>query len=177
MGRRVFILLGCCIALAATDGLAGAHARRQRGPNAAQARAAVRRAERSARLWATVNICNTHRYPNTIGVRGQMPALGFAARLSMRLSVEYWSFDANRFQPVPGAHQLISLGTQSWGTHQAGIRMRFPRHTGYLRGYVRFFWRWHGRQIGQATRPSTPHHPDADYGDPKHFSSWKCVIP
>src|SRR6516165_1209759 len=59
-------------------------------PTAAQMRAAVQRAERSKYLWATVNICNTKRHPHAIGVRGQMPALGFPALLQMTVHLKYW---------------------------------------------------------------------------------------
>ena len=73
-------------------------------PTKAQIRTAVARAERSKSLWATVNICNSKRYPDRIGVRGQMPSLGFAAWLSMDIQVQYYS-DAHEKHFVPAAAQ------------------------------------------------------------------------
>src|SRR5947209_20193020 len=52
---------------------------------------AVRNAERSPSLWATINICGSRRHPNDVGVRGQMPTLGFSASLFMVVQVNYWS--------------------------------------------------------------------------------------
>jgi hypothetical protein len=143
-------------------------------PTPVQVRAAVRQAERSADLWATVNICNTKRYRNTIGIRGQMPTLGFSAQLRMRFGVEYWTGKA--FTPVRHLAKSVALGSAAAGLQQAGVMFPFGPHAGTLRGSVIFEWRLHRKLIGHVTQLTSVHHRNADYGDPKGFSSGKCVI-
>jgi hypothetical protein len=146
-------------------------------PTPRQIRAAVRNAEHSKDLWATVNICNTKNHPNTIGIRGQMPTLGFATKLRMRFRVEYWTGKA--FTPVPGVSKAITLGPAVHGVYQAGVRFPFApsAQAGLLRGSVSFEWRLGSRRVAQVTRSTRKGHPDADFGDPKRFSSGVCVIP
>jgi hypothetical protein len=144
-------------------------------PTPRQIRAAVRNAEHSQNLWATVNICNTRNHPNTIGIRGQMPTLGFATKLRMQFRVEYWSGKA--FTPVPGVSKTITLGPAVHGVYQAGVRFPFAPQAGLLRGSVSFEWRLGSRRVAHVTRSTRKGHPDADFGDPKRFSSGVCVIP
>jgi len=155
--------------------LAPARARgSSRPPTNAQLRAAVRRVEHSRYLWTTINICNTKRYPLTIGIRGQMPALGFAASLSMDVQALYWSNSS--FVAVPKVQKLIELGRQATGLHQGGVSFRFAPGAGRLSGTITFVWKRGGKVIARATRAATRGHPNADYGSPNHYSSAQCVI-
>ncbi len=144
-------------------------------PTAAQVRAAVTTAERSPDLWATVNVCNTKKHPNTIGIRGQQPTLGFSAQLRMRFRVEYWTGKA--FRPLRGLEKSVALGAPATGVKQDGWMFPFSPHAGRLRGSVIFEWRLHRKLIGKTKRLTRAHHRSADYGDPKGFSSTQCVIP
>jgi hypothetical protein len=176
MFLRVHARVATLIATALLAPAAAAQAAGPSGPTHAQIRAAVKRAEGSRDLWATVNICNTKRYPDVIGIRGQIPSLGFSAQLSMQFQVEYWSARDKRFKPVRGTRQSVSLGTQKRGLHQSGVRVGFGPHAGSLRGTVRFEWRLGSRLIGHANQTTSHGHPSADFGDPPHYSAWKCVI-
>ena len=73
---------------------------------------AVRTAEQSHSLWATVNICNARKYRHDLGVRGQMPTLGFSSSLFMVVQVNYWSQGQHRFLPIQSnlATTRLSLG-------------------------------------------------------------------
>jgi hypothetical protein len=153
---------------------AAAPAAHAAAPTRAQIRAAVRKAEGSRLLWATINICNTARHPRQVGVRAQMPALGFPAALSMRIQVKY--FTGKLFKPDPGVHQNLRLGTFTRQVHQGGRTFQFGAHAGLLTGAVTFQWRRFGRLLGQATRPTTPGHHDADFGDPRGHSAAACRI-
>lgn len=147
-------------------------------PTAAQIRQAVRRAESSRNLWSTVNICNAPRYRDVIGIRGQMPALGFPASLSMNVQVDYFSQQQHQFV-VDTLVRLkpLKLGDLATGRHQAGVSLRFSPHAGRLSGTVTFTWRRAGKVIGQTKRPTTPGHPGADFGHPEHYSAGECTIP
>jgi hypothetical protein len=146
-------------------------------PTPRQIRTAVRNAERSKDLWATVNICNTKNHPNTIGIRGQMPTLGFATKLRVQFRVQYWSGKA--FTPVRGLSKTITLGPAVHGVYQAGVRFPFALspQAELLRGSVSFEWRLGSRRVARVVRSTRKGHPDADFGDPKRFTSGVCVIP
>ncbi|MFZ0091544.1 MAG: hypothetical protein WAL63_18705 [Solirubrobacteraceae bacterium] len=143
-----------------------------------QISAAVSRAERSSSLWATVNICDSRKYPNALGIRGQMPTLGFSASLSMAVQINYWSPGKKRFEPIkaPGATATQSLGTESSGLQQAGSVFKFKPHTGMLNATVTFTWTRGGKVLGRVQRQTTAGHPGADYGSPPRYSAAACRI-
>jgi hypothetical protein len=175
MRTRLTLLVIAVVLLPTASAAAAGHAR-PAGPSHSQISTAVARVERSRNLWATVNICNTKNHPNIVGIRGQMPALGFDSVLSMQVELRYWSDSAKRYMTLPSTKQTIALGTERTGLHQTGISFRFSPHAGTLAGTIRFEWRLKRRSIGHATRHTSPDHPDADQGDPAHFSAGKCEI-
>ena len=160
----------------ALGGVAVAQAQSNPGPSPSQMRTAVTQAERSSALWATVNICNTSRYPDVIGIRAQMPSLGFNAQLSMSFQVEYWSTKEHVFKPVPGSEMSVPIGTSRLGLRQTGIQQSFVPRAGLLRGVAQVTWTRNGRLLGSSTLVTSTGHPDADYGDPAHHSSSVCAI-
>jgi hypothetical protein len=145
-------------------------------PTPSQIRRAISRAEASRTLWATVNICDTRQHPDIIGVRGQMPGLGFPSWMSMDVQVNYWSKKKRRFLPSPGASELVRLGRSSTLLQQGGATMQFLNYHGYLNATIQFIWRRSGRLLGETTRRSTAGHQQADFGDPKHYSAKQCKI-
>jgi hypothetical protein len=147
-----------------------------RTPSTAQIRNAVRRAEQSRNLWATVNICNSKRYPDYIGIRGQMPALGFAAWLSMDVRLYYYSSTKKTFLPVTDGSQLVRLGRLSSGLQQSGARFQFGPKVPMMEAKVTFIWRRSGRLLGQVTRTTTGGHPNADFSSPPRYSAARCTI-
>lgn len=151
-----------------------------RDPSAKQVSSAVSRAERSSSLWATINICasdGTGR-GGQLGVRGQMPALGFASTLRMTVALRYWSRKHERFEPIGGAEATsnLLLGAASSGRQQDGMLYRFRGSTGLLDASIDFTWTRRGRVIAQADRVATAGHPDADYGRPAHYSAAHCLL-
>jgi hypothetical protein len=162
------------VATASGPAAAGATA-----PTKAQIKTAVRQAERSKTLWATVNICDTRRYPNTIGVRGQMPALGFSSSMTLDIQVNYYSKAKKRFlpSPSPDATKAIRLGSSSDLIQQAGWTFGgWPPHTGLLNATIKFVWKRSGQVLGQTTRRTTAGHHDADFGSPPRYSAKQCRI-
>ncbi len=139
---------------------------------------AVRRAEQSRSLWATVNICDTRKYHNEIGVRGQMPTLGFSSTLYMVVQVNYWSASQHQFLPIQSrlATTRLSLGSISSGQEQDGAVFPFSAHTGLLNATFTFIWSRGGNVIGQTVRRTTAGHTDADHGSPPHYSAAQCRI-
>ncbi len=145
-------------------------------PSASQIRKAVGEAKRSKQLWATINICDTRHHPNTVGIRGQMPALGFSSSISIAISLDFWNPQTKRFKADPDTKRLIQLGSPSTGVHQQGVTFKFDPHAGRFRGNATFTWRRRGRLLGQADRVTAGGHRDADFGDPHGFSAGTCTI-
>lgn len=139
---------------------------------------AVRKAEQSSSLWATVNICSSHRYRNDIGVRGQMPSLGFSSKLFMVVQVNYWSSKQQRFLPIQSnlATTRLALGSSQNGLQQDGAVFPFRAHSGLLNATFTFIWTRGGTLIGQTVRTTTAGHADADHGSPPHYSAAQCRI-
>ena len=144
----------------------------------AQIARAVRTAERSKSLWATVNICSSRRYPHALGVRGQMPTLGFSASMTMVVQVNYWSATSHRFLPIQSnlATTRLAVGSAANGLEQDGAVFPFKAHTGLLNATITFSWSRGGKLIGQTARRTTAGHHDADHGSPPHHSAAQCRI-
>jgi hypothetical protein len=144
-------------------------------PTKRQIATALRNADRSHALWATINICDTKRYPHTLGVRGQMPDLGFPAWLSMRIQVSQYSTSQRKWIPTT-ATKLVRLGRSSHGLQQGGYVFTWPPHTGLLNAHITFMWKRSGKLLGQTVRRTTAGHRDADFGSPPHFTAKECRI-
>ena len=146
-------------------------------PSAPQIRKAVSGAKRSKQLWATVNICDTHVTRDTIGVRGQVPALGFSSSISIAVSVDFWNPETKRFKPDPGTRRLIHLGSPSTGVHQQGVSVRVrPARRAVPTATRRSSGSAAAKLLGQTDRLTTGGHRDADFGDPHGFSAATCTI-
>ena len=145
-------------------------------PTPAQIRTALGRAERAKSLWATVNICDTRADPNVLGVRGQMPSLGFPAWLSMQIHLNYYNQAKKTFVADPRTTKTIRLGRSAHGLQQGGATYTFKGPTPVLRASVRFIWRRSGQTLGTTPMITTGGHPSADFGSPAHFSAASCQI-
>lgn len=144
-------------------------------PAPAQIRADVRRAEHSRALWATVNVCDTKAHPDAIGIRGQMPALGFRAQLQMTIHLQYYDAQQGTFVAIPHLSKRMALGTAATGTVQEGAAFSFnPPVT--LSGTITFSWLRHGRLIASTTRRTSAGDRGVDDGDPKGYSAATCTI-
>jgi hypothetical protein len=143
------------------------------GPTAAQISAAVAHAKKSHDMWATVNVCNSPKYPNMLGIRGQIPSLGFVTSMYMRVQVDYWNFADSRFEPDPMATDVVSLGSGSIGLHQGGVMFQFTPPV-VLSGTVTFEWKLGGKVIGKAVRYTGHGYKGVDFGDPPGYSTATC---
>ncbi|HET9103021.1 MAG TPA: hypothetical protein VFN55_06665 [Solirubrobacteraceae bacterium] len=162
--------------LAAVLAVSGSAAGAATGPTPAQVSTAVARAERATTLWATINICDPRADPKVLGVRGQMPSLGFASWMSMEIRLEYYDARRHRWIDDPGTLKTIRLGRASRGLQQGGATYAFTGPTPALRARVRFAWRRSGRLLGTTVGLTTAGHPGADYGSPPGYSAASCRI-
>ena len=163
------------IAAAAVTPATPALAAHAADPSSSQIHTAIRSAQHSKLLWATVNICDTKHHPDTIGIRAQMPSLPFATSLSVKVQVDYWSTSANRFVPDPGVSRSVPLGDVANQITQGGANFRFQPPV-VLSGTVTFEWKLGGKTIGRATRLTGHGYRGVQGGDPGGYSTATCRI-
>ncbi len=145
-------------------------------PSPAQIRTSIARAESAKTLWATLNICDTRSHPNVLGVRGEMPSLGFASWMSMEIHLDYYNPTTKTFVADPGTAKTIRLGRSAHGLQQGGATYTFRGPTPILHASVSFIWRRSGRTLGTTDMVTTVGHPSADFGSPPKFSAATCQI-
>ncbi len=129
-------------------------------------------------LWATVNVCDSAKRPDTIGVRASMPGMPRGARLSMRFNVQYRD-DAGAWNDVDGADS---------GWHVVGAGKGLPVESGWsftfakpngsvvLRGVVRFRWRKGDALPRMAQLPTEAGHRSSAGADPSGYSAATCAL-
>jgi hypothetical protein len=136
----------------------------------------------SRHLWATINVCDTLKHPDTIGIRASMPGAPDAReRMFMRFRVQY-------FRPADGLwHNIakggnsgfIDVGPARFKARQAGRLFVFKPPAGasfQLRGKVTFQWRRKGKVVRSAALATTAGHRSTAGADPEGYSSDTCVI-
>jgi hypothetical protein len=150
------------------------------GVSAAPASAA-RTVDHNPRLWATVNICDTAKHPNTIGIRASMPGSRFKReRMYMRFRVQFFSRAEQRWKLVrSGADSgWVFVGLARFAARQGGNSFEFsPPAAGstLLRGVAYFQWRRKGKVVRRARKRTTANHP-ASQADPAGYSAATCSI-
>jgi hypothetical protein len=129
-------------------------------------------------LWATVNVCDTTRHPNTIGIRASMPGQPRPARLWMRYRVQY---DAGG-----GSWRYVANADSGW--RRAGRARPRPAESGWsfefeppagpvtFRGVVRFQWRRAGAVVRRALRVTERGHRSTAGADPAGYSAATCSM-
>jgi hypothetical protein len=139
--------------------------------------------QKSRHLWATVNVCDTERNPNTLGIRASMPGSRRRGEtMWMRFRVQYFSHTEQIW------HNFLSDGTDSGyvrvGRHarykarQSGFLFPFNPEIGdryLLRGAVEFQWRKRGRVMRNARELTTAGH-NVTVADPDGYSEATCEI-
>jgi hypothetical protein len=137
-------------------------------------------------LWATVNVCDTKKSPNDMGVRARAPGDGSRGQIYMRFFAQYRA--GGKWQAVKGARSAwIRAGTSRRRSQEIGYTFPFNKPkagTHYLtRGLVRFQWRDLRRRHGKLRRVvvrreqryTEAGHPTTE-SEPKGFSAAHCTI-
>jgi hypothetical protein len=116
---------------------------------------AIAAASDTPELWATVNICDTAKAPDSMGVRASMPGNGTRQRMYMRFSAEYWSRSRQAWTPVSGSgvSPWVFAGSAQYERRQAGWTFHFsPPPAGVtftMRANVEFQWRRGGELVAR----------------------------
>jgi len=132
-------------------------------------------------LWATVNVCDTAKSPNEMGVRARMPGDGSRRRMYMRFTAQFRTAGGWKVVPGRGRSKWLLAGSARYAYKEFGYTFGFdppPAGTGYvMRGLVQFEWRKtaHGRVERRSQRYTERGHPTAE-SQPKGFSAAMCRI-
>jgi hypothetical protein len=144
-------------------------------PTKAEIATAVKQAEHSSKLWATINLCNPKHHKGSVGVRAEMPALGFSSELKMTFRLEYYSASAHKYVPVPrSTRSYVAARKASTGLYQFGVQYSFASPVTLI-GKVELSWVLKNKVLGSKTVTTTAHHPSVDDGDPPHHSVAACT--
>jgi hypothetical protein len=174
--RRALI---CTLAVApALTPVAVARATVTPAPTPSQIARAVHNATPTRLLWATVNVCVRRRRGGVMGVRGELPALGFDSTLSMTVQLRQYETSASRFVWVRGAtaQRTVTLGTVRTGVHQDGVEFPYASDTGELDAIVTFTWTRAGRRLAEVTLVTTGGHPTAAFSQPNGHTAAGCRL-
>ena len=143
---------------------------------AAPAAAAARQADVD-RLWATVNVCDTAKHPNEVGIRASMPGLPRGTGRRMRFRVQ-WR-DGLTWRYVTGADSGWRALKRAQGRAiESGWSFEFepPSKPITFRGVVRFRWMRDGRVVGRAVEITETGHRSTAGADPDGYSAATCSI-
>jgi hypothetical protein len=143
---------------------------------------AQRGAGASRYLWATVNVCDTERWPDTVGIRGSMPgSRDDREAMWMRFQVQFLAPDDRRGRDVPagGDSGFVYVGPADDKARQSGRSFRISPKKGervLLRGRVSFEWRLKGAVVRRASARTRKGHRSSAGSDPPDYSASTCTI-
>jgi hypothetical protein len=142
----------------------------------ASASAAARQEEDEA--WATVNVCDTAKQPDAVGIRASMPGTPKGARLSMRFRVQYRTADGTWENVEDADSGWRAVGTARGLPVEYGWSFSFARSSSpvTLRGVVKFRWRKGDTLPRQQEVVTEAGHPSKAGSDPAGFSAATCSL-
>jgi hypothetical protein len=127
--------------------------------------------------WATVNVCDTAKQPDRIGIRASMPGTPRGARLSMRFRVQYRTGDG--WKDVEDADSgWVNIGVAKGTPAEYGWSFTFASSTKEttLRGVVKFRWR-RGDTLPKTSEVATEAgHKSSAGADPAGYSAATCAL-
>jgi hypothetical protein len=130
-------------------------------------------------LWSTVNICDTQKHPNQLGIRGRMPGDGRDEKMWMRFIVQYMHSGKWVRVKTGGVSPWRKAGSALFTYSETGWTFRFdslaPGEGYTMRGLVKFEWRKHGNVLRRRHAYTSAHHPTG-FGDPKRYSKATCFV-
>jgi hypothetical protein len=132
-------------------------------------------------LWATVNVCDTKKSPNKMGVRARMPGDGTRRRMYMRFTAQFRSGGKWKQVNGRGRSRWLLAGSALFRNQELGYTFSFdapkPGVTYLMRGLVQYEWRakGSGTVVRRTHRVTSPGHPTAP-AEPKGYSKATCKI-
>src|SRR4051794_19820357 len=128
--------------------------------------------------WATVNVCDTARHPDAIGIRASIPGTPKGTHLAMRFRVQFKTAKGD-WRDADGANSgWRQLGTAHGSAVESGWSFTFahPDAPVTLRGVVRFRWRRGDVLPRQLELSTEAGHRSSAGADPAGYSAATCVL-
>jgi hypothetical protein len=146
------------------------------GASAAPAQAAT-----TKNLWATVNICDSEKHPDDIGVAARMPGDGSDRRMYMRFLVQYREDKQWKYVKSGGDSNWIAVGSARYAWVEQGYTFTFdPPAAGtsfIMRGLVKYEWRNRKtKKVERRTHRTTVSGHETKKADPKGYSAARCTL-
>jgi hypothetical protein len=138
---------------------------------------ATRADARETPVWATVNVCDTAKQPDRIGIRASMPGTPKGARLTMRFRVQYKA--GADWKDVEDADSgWVNVGVGRGAPVEYGWSFTFAPSTEAttLRGVVRFRWRRGDSLPKQSEVATEAGHKSSAGADPAGYSAATCDL-
>ena len=134
--------------------------------------------------WSTINICDTQKHPDQLGIRARMPAMDRGVKMKMRFFVQWKRNGAWVGLPAQGGGTTMSdwyvVGYGNYKWEELGTNFHVtdlqPGDNFLMRGLVKFQWRKHGKVVKSAHAYTSGDHHQRAYGDPKGFSAATCNV-
>jgi hypothetical protein len=137
---------------------------------------------KSPQLWATIDVCSPTDQPDTVGIRGSMPANGQPDEtMYMRFRLQYLEPAGKRWVDLTtgSTSNFVAVGGAK-AARQAGQSLQLVPVPGKpafnLRGVVSFQWRKGTKIEESVSRPTTAGHQSLAGADPVGFSAATCSI-
>jgi hypothetical protein len=133
----------------------------------------------SRHLWATLNVCDTAKSPDGVGVRASMPGSGKRGQtMWMRFRLQYRDRERGGWRTVDDSG-LVKVGRHArYKARQSGwmFALEVPAERSYrVRGLVTFQWRRAGRVVTSTSERTTAGH-HVSVSDPDGYSEASCVV-
>ena len=129
-------------------------------------------------VWATINVCDTAKQPDAIGIRASMPGTPKGARLSMRFRVQYRTADGTWENVADADSGWRNVGTARGLPVEYGWSFAFAKRSSpvTLRGVVKFRWRKGDTLPRQQEVVTEAGHPSKAGSDPAGYSAATCAL-
>jgi hypothetical protein len=129
--------------------------------------------------WATINVCDTAKQPDTIGIRASMPGTPKGAKLLMRFRVQYK--DGDDWLDVAGTDsgwRTVGVGNAKGTPVEYGWSFTFAHATNpvTLRGVVKLRWRRGDVLPKQQEIATEAGHRSSAGADPADYSAATCAL-
>lgn len=138
--------------------------------------------DKSPRLWATVNICDSEQSPDTLGIRASMPGSGKQGeRMWMKFKVQYKAASDGKWHNFVAEgtdSDFVPVGAAKYKQRQSGWSFPFTLEPGQqyeLRGVVNFEWRKGTKVVRRAVKATTAGH-RTSVAEPSRYSAATCVL-
>lgn len=135
-------------------------------------------AKEQSDTWATVNVCDTAKQPDAIGIRASMPGTPKGARLSMRFRVQYRTADGSWDNVEDADSGWRNVGSARGVPVEYGWSFTFARRETpvTLRGVVKFRTR-RGNSLPREQEVVTEAgHASKAGSDPVGYSAATCAL-